>query len=184
MSRFTSRAPSFGLHPGFAIRPKLLVGPPNCKTWSQLQNLSKDTQLFEVKRTYLPRHMDAVAKMYHGQVKDHNCFHHEHSQGTETLKASSTQECVFVFLLRFQRRDGVHWIRNDLCATRLTVKEYSARKVTGWLSNSRCVENELENFLCENWTQPKNPCQDELVLAISSGRRDGGGFHRTAFHWP
>ena len=59
-NRFSSRAPSFGVHPGFAIdweaeafqlretmRPKLLVGSSECKAWSQLQNLSKDKQLFE-----------------------------------------------------------------------------------------------------------------------------------------
>ena len=62
---FSSRALSFGVHPGFAIdyttgwdfdepdreteafqlretvRPKLLVGSSECKAWSQLQNLSK-----------------------------------------------------------------------------------------------------------------------------------------------
>ena len=80
--------------------------------------------------------------------------------------------CFCVSLAFFQRRDGVHWIRNDLCATRLTVKEYSARKVTGWLSNSRCVANELQNYQCEKWTQRKLPCQDEFVLAILKGLRE------------
>ena len=62
------------------MQPKLLVVPFECKTWSQLQNLSKDNQLFEVKRTHFSRHLEAVAQMYHGQVDDHNYFLHEHSQ--------------------------------------------------------------------------------------------------------
>ena len=72
-NRFSSTAPSFGVHPGFAIditgwdfdepdreaeafqlretvRPKLLVGSSECKAWSQLQNLSKDKQLFEAEK--------------------------------------------------------------------------------------------------------------------------------------
>ena len=103
MSRFTSRAPSLGVHPGFAIdcttrwdvdepdqeaeafrprvpmRPRLLVVSPECKRWSQLQNLSKDSQLSNVKRTLFSRPLEAVAQMYHGQVDDHNYFLHEHS---------------------------------------------------------------------------------------------------------
>ena len=51
------------------------------------------------------------------------------------------------------------------------MKEYLARKVTGWLSNSRCIASELEKIHCENQTQPKHHCQDELVLAILKGLR-------------
>ena len=181
-NRFASNAPSFGLHPGFAIdhttewdfgepaqeadvqaqRDRATQAAcPECKTWGQLQNLSKYNQLFEVNRKHFSRHMEAVAHMYHGQVDDHNYSLHEHS------------EVSLRFLLRFQKRDDVHWIRNDLCATGLTVKKYPARKVTGWLTNSRCIEDALDNFHCENRTrtQPKHHCQDKLVLAILKGVR-------------
>ena len=70
------------------MRPKLLVGLPEGKTSTQMQNLSKDNQLLEAKRTHSSRHLEAVAQMYHGQVDDHNNFLHEHSQGTESSKAS------------------------------------------------------------------------------------------------
>ena len=104
-NRFASKASSFGLHSGLAIdyttggistnqtkkqrrfklreniRPKLLVGSPEGKTWNQLQNLSKDNQLLEEERTHYSRHLEAVAPMYHGQVDDQNYLLHEHSQG-------------------------------------------------------------------------------------------------------
>ena len=69
------------------------------------------------------------------------------------------------FFLRFERRDGVHWIRNDLCVTGLTVKKYPARKVTRRLTNFRCI----------------------LVLAILKnlrmlGRRQDGGVFRRTLH--
>ena len=75
-------------------------------------------------------------------------------------------------LLHFQRRDGVHWIRNESRATGLTVKEQPTRRVTGWLTNSRCIADEVENFQCEHHTQPKHHCQDELALAIVEGLRE------------
>ena len=100
-SRFTSRAPRFGLHPGFAIdfstgwhfdetdqkaealkrretmRLKLLVGLPECQTWCQLQNIWKDNQLF----AHFSRHLEAVY----------------HSQGTESLEEWSVKgfSCIF-----------------------------------------------------------------------------------------
>ena len=86
---------------------------------------------------------------------------HEHSQGTESLKESTTQSM----------RHGIHWIRNESRATRLTVKEQPTLKVTGWLTNSRCIADELETFQCGHQTQPKHCCQDELVLAILTGLR-------------
>ena len=63
------------------------------------------------------------------------------------------------------------WTRNDLCATGLVVKEYFARRVSGWLTDSRCIAGELEKFQCDNQTQPKHHCQDELVFAILEGLR-------------
>ena len=135
-NRFSSRAPSFGVHPGFAIdttgwdfdeldreaeafqlretvRPKLLVGSSECKAWSHLQNLSKDKQLFEAeKRVHSMRHLEAVTQMYHGQVDDHNYFLHEQSDGDEFWNEPSIQ--------RILMRNGVSWIRNDLCAAGLT----------------------------------------------------------------
>ena len=40
------------------------------------------------------------------------------------------------------------------------MKKYPARKVTGWLTNSRCIADELENFQCENRTKREHVCQD------------------------
>ena len=48
--------------------PKLLVVPLERKTWIQLQNISKDSQLFEAKRTHFSRHLKAVMQMHHGHV--------------------------------------------------------------------------------------------------------------------
>ena len=134
-NRFSSTAPSFGVHPGFAIditewnfyepdreaeafqlretvRPKLLVGSSECKAWSQLQNLSKDKQLFEAeKRVHSVRHLEAVTQMYHGQVDDNNYFLHEQSDSDEFWIEPSIQ--------RMLMRNGVSWIRNDLCAAGL-----------------------------------------------------------------
>ena len=201
-NRFSSRAPSFGNHPGFAIdyttgwdfdepyreaeaeafqlretmRPKLLVGSSECQAWSQLQNLSKEKQLFEAeKRVHSMRHLEAVTQIYHGQVDDHNYFLHDQSDGDEFLNAPSIQ----IILMR----NGVSWIRNDLCAAGLTLDGYSARMAIGWLTNFQRIADELAKFQGENWTQPGHhrheviiggpkvtektgECQDELVLAI------------------
>ena len=158
------------------MRPKLLVVSSECKAWSQLQNLSKDKQLFEAeKRVHSMRHLEAVTQMYHGQVDDNNYFLHEQSDRDEFWNEPSIQ--------RILMRNGVSWIRNDLCAAGLTVDGYSARMATGWLTNSQCIADELSKFQCENQTQPGHhrheviiggskvtektgECQDELVLAI------------------
>ena len=102
----------------------------------------EDNQLLEVKRTRFSMKLDAVAQMYHEQ------------EG---------------ILLHVQRRDGVHWIRNVSRATGLTVQEHPSHRVTGWLTNSRYIADELEKFQCENRTQPTYHRQDELVLAILKG---------------
>ena len=179
-NRFSSRAPSFGVHPGFAIdyttgwdfdepdreaeafqlretmRPKLLVGSSECKAWSQLQNLSKDKQLFEAeKRVHSMRHLEAVTQMYHGQVDDHNYFLHEQSGGDEFWNEPSIQ----IILMR----NGVSWIRNDLCAAGLTVDGYPARMATGWLTNSQCIADELAKFQCENRTQPGHHRHEVII---------------------
>ena len=52
------------------------------------------------------------------------------------------------------------------------MKEQPTRRVTGWLTNSRCIADEVENFQCEHRTQSKHHCQDELVLAIIKGLRE------------
>ena len=73
-SVYVESAEFFGVYPGFAMdlhgmsqirkqafkfretmRPKLLVGPPERKTWNQSQNLSKDKELFVVKCTHVSR---------------------------------------------------------------------------------------------------------------------------------
>ena len=156
------------------MRPKLLVGSSECKAWSQLQNLSK---LFEAeKHVHSMRHLEAVTQMYHGQVDDHNFF------------TNNQTEMSFGTIERILMRNGVSWIRNDLCAAGLTVDGYSARMATGWLTNSQCIADELAKFQCENRTQPRHhrhgviiggpkvtektgECQDELVLAILRGLR-------------
>ena len=179
-NRFSSRAPSFGVHPGFAIdyitgwdfdepdreaeafqlretmRPKLLVGSSECKAWSQLQNLSKDKHLFEAeKRVHSMRHLEAVTQMYHGQVDDLNYFLHEQSDGDEFWNEPSIQ--------RILMRNGVSWIRNYLCAAGLTVDGYTARMATGWLTNSQCIADELAKFQCENRTQPGHHRHEVII---------------------
>ena len=119
--RFTSRALSFGLLPGFAIdyttkvdfdepdqeaeafklretmQPKLLVGP-QCESSSQQQSLSKDKQLLEVKRMHPWRHLGALAQVYHGHSDDHNNFLHEHSK--EPSRGRNIQSKKFSFIFR------------------------------------------------------------------------------------
>ena len=45
--------------------------------------------------------------------------------------------------------------------TGLTVKEHPGQKVTGWLTNSRCIADEQDTFHFENRTQPKHHSTDE-----------------------
>ena len=136
-SLFASRAPSFELHPdrlfhgvghfgrarsgGRAFKRRgnhaETVESPKCKSWSQLQNLSEDNQLFETKRTQSRRHLETITQMYHGQADDTNYFLHEHSRGAVLRGAARPRD--------FEERDGAHWIRNNLCATGFTEKGYS-----------------------------------------------------------
>ena len=93
------------------------------------------------------RHLEAVIRMYHGQLGDNNYFLRERSEEDEFWEETSIQ--------RILMRNGVRWIRNDLCAAGLTVDGQHARKTTGWLTNSQCIADELVKFQCDNQKQPE-----------------------------
>ena len=132
-------------------------GSPECKSWCQQQNFSKDKQLFEAKRTHSWRHLEAVAQMHHRQADVHNSFLHEHSQGTESWKEPSIHGILSIF-----RRETVSTGSTTICVPQ--GKEYPAGKVTGLLTMSRCVADKLE----------KNPVRKPDTAKTPSSR----GYHR------
>ncbi len=167
-NRFTSKAGGFGLHPGFAldyttgwdlddptqrseafklretIRPKLLIGSPECSPFSSLQFLNQkgDRTLRDERLKRGRDHLDCCCQMYHGQLDDGNYFLHEHPHAASSWQ----EECVQGVLARH----GVYWVRNDQCEAGLVVKDLPARKTTGWMTNSKMIADELAEFQCRN----------------------------------
>ena len=56
------------------------------------------------------------------------------------------------------------------------MKGYPARKVTEWLTNSRCFANKLEKFKCENRTQPGHH-RHEVIIEGSKVTEKAGECH-------
>ena len=98
------------------MRPKLLLGSSERKSWSQLQNLSKDKQLFEARRKHSWRHLQAVTQMCHRQA-----------DGSQLCSAFAFERSRIWNVPSIQgilRKGTVSTgIRNDLCAKGLTVNK-------------------------------------------------------------
>ena len=170
-NRFTSRASQFGLHPGYAldlttgwdlnkpeeekaafelldrVRPYLLVGSPACSAWSQLMGFGTGKATQEARLQEARRHLSLCFQMYNKQHDEGRLFLHEHPHGAGSWR----EPCVE----RLLSRSGVWWVRNDQCEAGqgITMPDgewISARKTTGWITNSRCIADELASFQCRN----------------------------------
>ena len=62
------------------VKPKLIIGSPECKMFSCLQNLSKDSWTSERQKRMdeAIKHIEFVAELYEAQAQAGRWFLHEH----------------------------------------------------------------------------------------------------------
>jgi hypothetical protein len=166
--RITKQATKMGLTPGLAmdlntgwdfrlerhkeacrryvaeVKPRLVVGSPMCKMFSQLQNLSKHRRGAGWEESYVEaeEHIKFVVEIYRMQVEGGRWFLHEHPAG-----ASSWDLEV---IKRLEKEAGVEISVADQCQYGLRtwgrnrrVKDVAARKRTKFMTNSEEIAAEL-----------------------------------------
>ena len=112
--RITEEAARMGLNPGFALdlqviredgepwdfnlyqyrqdainiakeqRPRLLVGSPECRVWSALQNLRTDKEALRKERIQTAVHSGFCADFYNDQIEGGRRILHEQPAGAQT----------------------------------------------------------------------------------------------------
>ena len=71
-------------------KPMLLVGPPECRMFSTLQNLSRWTNKRQKEYESAKRHLEFTCKLYDYQISQGRWFLHEHPVGASSWK----EKCV------------------------------------------------------------------------------------------
>ena len=113
--RFTAMASRYGLTPGLAFdlrcgwdldnpsarkavwehlqveRPLLLVGSPECKAFSTLQNLNKGSKAYEETLAKGLDHLKFVCQLYEFQAKNGRLFLHEHPWAASSWNVPSIE---------------------------------------------------------------------------------------------
>ena len=69
-------------------RPKLLIGSPECKMFSNLQNMTKWTEEKEHKRNAAMNHLNFVCDLYREQVNRGGWFLHEHPVAASSWRSA------------------------------------------------------------------------------------------------
>ncbi|CAK0843308.1 unnamed protein product, partial [Prorocentrum cordatum] len=199
--KFLERSKEFGLVPGFAIdlstgwdlndpvqkeearrlrgsqRPLLLIGSPRCTAWTaslSFGSVSEET----MKQLMMEAidHMDTCIEMYWGQIGDKHYFLHE---APNTARSWHTQG-----VLELLAADGVYCVRNDQCEAGQTVPvkdehgtwtEKLVQACAAWMTNSRCIAEELAAFQRRNrrgWRQ--RSCADSFRKQLECDKLERG----------
>ena len=174
--RFTSRAREFGLTPGFAFdisegwdlndpesrrraltvqeetEPFIVVGSPRCTAWSSLLNFGKtNPEVFDDLMREALVHLDFSFEVYERQCNKGKYFLHEAPHMARSWRIERVQKMM--------ARSDVYGVRMAQCETgqSLSVKLDDGTIVmqlcqgtTGWLTNSKFIARQLEQFQCRN----------------------------------
>ena len=95
-------------------KPKLLVGSPECRMFSALQNLSPWTKEKEAKLKAAERHLEFVCKLYEQQVREKRWFLHEHPIGATSWRSTPVRKIL--------KMTGVQCAIADQCRYGLTTE--------------------------------------------------------------
>ena len=74
------------------VKPWLLIGSPECRMFSTLQNLSKQTAKKQADREEAEEHLKFVCKLYKIQVENGRKFLHEHPVGATSWWVKCIEE--------------------------------------------------------------------------------------------
>ena len=165
MPRITTEAMKFGLSAGEAmdirngydfklasdrhraieyvreVKPLLIVGSPECRMFSTLQNLSPWTPKRQAEYQAAKLHINFCTKLYKMQLDEGRLFLHEHPAGASSWSLPSVAE--------MSRLNNVHTVIADQCMFGLVTKAKdgqgvaSAKKATKFMTNSRLIADEL-----------------------------------------
>jgi len=174
--RFLDRARRHGLSQGFALdlstgwdlnieaqrqgaaklqhdmRPVLQIGSPRSAAWSNPLNFGTarpETVDGLICEAFV--HMDFCFSMYREQMCKGRYFLHEAPRGARSWHTRGVQDLL--------AEEGVLYVRNDQCEAGQTVpvrlldgcvRQAGAQAVTGWMTNSRCIAKQLEQFQCRS----------------------------------
>ena len=124
------------------VKPWLLIGSPECKMFSTLQNLSGPSPEKTEARKEAEGHMRFVCELYKLQVEGGRKFLHEHPAGA----SSWMLECVEAV----RKLEGVIVTMADQCmyglktwSTNRRVADTPAQKRTRFMTNSRAIAERL-----------------------------------------
>ena len=165
--RVTAQASKFGLRAGEAMdlvtgynfdleedrqkameilerdQPALVIGSPECKMFSGLQNLTKWTGRKQEKLEKAKRHLEFICKVYRKQIDQGRWFLHEHP----CTATSWSEKCV----LDIMRMDTISTTITDQCMFGLRTwgvdgRPMPAKKKTRFMSNA----NEILSAINKN----------------------------------
>ena len=89
-----------------SVRPHLLAGSPECRTFSRLMQFGvMDDEKFRAARAQGLAHLHFSIELDHAQADDGRYFVHEHPDGATSWSDAKAVELI--------ARDGVWWTRND-----------------------------------------------------------------------
>jgi hypothetical protein len=121
-------------------KPKLIVGSPMCKMFSQLQRMTRWTSEKQRRWREDRDHLKFMAEVYKKQVENGRWFLHEHPASASSWSLQEIQAVL--------NMEGVGMVTGDQCMYGLKTwgmngKEASAKKSTGFMSNSKAILHEL-----------------------------------------
>ena len=123
------------------FQPKLVVGSPMCHMLSQLQRLSQWNAEKQRRWREDREHLKFMASIYKHQVENGKWFLHIHPAGASSWSLKEIQDVLNML--------DVGMVVGDQCMYGLKTwgmngkEQISARKRTGFMSNSRAMLNEL-----------------------------------------
>ena len=141
-------------------KPRLLIGSQMCGSFSVMNHINYARMTEEEKQqrmAYGRKHLEFCCKLYEIQWREGRYFMHEHPESASSWQ----EECVKQLL----HRHGVVRVVGDQCRYGLTShdgrREGTARKSTGFLTNSPCIAKRL-SLRCPNTTTYKK--HDHIIL--------------------
>ena len=127
------------------VRPKLVIGSPECRLFSALQNLSKHKQKSEEQRQELveaKEHIKFVVELYKEQVKNGRWFLHEHPAQATSWDMEEIKQMAAETGVKITTADQCMYGLRTWGANR-QIKDKHARKRTKFMTNSEHLANEL-----------------------------------------
>ena len=155
-------------------KPKILIGSPECRMFSALQQLSPWSKKKEDRLREAERHLEFVCELYEQQTKEKRWFLHEHPVGATSWRSRSIRKVM--------KMDGVSCVIADQCQYGLTTEvrgeKMPARKRTRFMSNAgevlaqlnkKCDGTHTHEPLLNNRAGPAAIYPDGLCKAICKG---------------